>query len=121
MGIIKKRKLSIEGMSCFGCEERLEEVLQKLKGIKYIKANYKKKELTLEYDLMEVKLKDIEQKVVDLGYHLPLGFLNKLKRWTIHFTEENEKDNYRAKGSYQCSKCPNPSCRNLDRIVNIRR
>jgi len=99
----------------------LKRYCKSLQGIKYIKANYKKKELTLEYDLMEIKLKDIEQKVVDLGYHLPLGFLNKLKRGTIHFTEENEKDNYKAKSSYQCSKCPNPSCRNLDRIVNIRR
>lgn len=121
MGIIKKRKLGIEGMTYSGCEQRLEEALQKLNGIKNIKANHKTKELKLEYDLMEIALKDIEQKVVDLDYYLPLGFFNKLKRWTIHFMEENERDNYRAKGSYQCSRCPNPSCQNLDRIVNIRR
>ena len=68
----------------------LKRYCKSLQGIKYIKANYKKKELTLEYDLMEIKLKDIEQKVVDLDYYLPLGFFNKLKRWTIHLWKKTK-------------------------------
>lgn len=110
MVIIKKRKLDINKMTCSGCEQKIKKALQELKGIKNIKADYKIGELKLEYNLLEITLKDIEPEIVNLGYLLPDGFFNKLKRGVTHYKEETERDNYLAKST--------PCCSNPDEIIN---
>lgn len=100
--IIKKRKINVEGMTCEGCEKKIDEALSKINGIKQVKAD-KAGKVYLEYDLMKIKLKGIEEQIIKLGYKLPNKFLDRTKRGFIHDTEQNEYDNMNAPDTPCCS------------------
>ncbi len=99
---LRKRELKVEGMTCSGCEQKVEEALQELKGIKSVDADYKTSKLKLEYDILETTLKEIEPKIEDLGYHLSSGFFSRIKRGFIHEAENTARENYSSDLTKRC-------------------
>tara|TARA_Y100000310_G_C20180290_1_gene577801 strand:+ start:202 stop:582 length:381 start_codon:yes stop_codon:yes gene_type:complete len=99
---LRTRNLKVEGMTCSGCEQKVEEALKELKGVRSVNADYETGKLRLEYDVMEITLKDIEPKIEDLGYHLPSGFFSKIKRGFIHDADTTARENYSANMSKGC-------------------
>ena len=99
---LRKRKLKVEGMTCSGCEQKVEEVLQGLKGIRSVDADYKTGKLILEYDVIETALKEIEPKIDDSGYHLSSGLFSKIRRGFIHHAEDTARENYLASRTRGC-------------------
>ncbi len=93
---LRKRKLKIEGMTCSGCEQKIEEALQELKGVKSVNANHETGKLILEYDIVETALKEIEPHIEDLGYHFSSGFFGKMKRASIYDADKTARENYSA-------------------------
>ncbi|MFH1008220.1 MAG: heavy-metal-associated domain-containing protein [Candidatus Latescibacterota bacterium] len=103
METIKHRTLSIGGMICTGCEGKVAGALKEMQGVKRVEADHQNGLIDLEYDLMVVTLADIEAELEALGYPSDDGFLSKLKRGWIHYTEENERGNLNSRGSSCCS------------------
>jgi len=89
---IKRRKLHVEGMTCGGCENRINSELSGLDGIKTVRAD-KGGTVDIKYDLMKIRLDAIEQKINDLGYRSSPGLVDRISRSWRNFTEENEYDN----------------------------
>lgn len=100
---MKQRRLSVRGMTCTGCEEKVAGALKKMQGVKRVEADHQNGLIVLEYDLRGVTLADIEAKVEAVGYPPDDGFLSKLKRGWIHYTEENERGNLYNRGGDCCS------------------
>ena len=61
--------LEIEGMSCASCVARVEHKLQDLAGVTGASVNLETEAARVEYDSRRVALRDLEQAVVDAGYH----------------------------------------------------
>ncbi len=64
---MNKIELTVNGMSCEGCESRIEASLQKIDGIKKVKASHKKSKVTITLE------KDIDKNLItsaieELGY-----------------------------------------------------
>lgn len=66
---MKEIILKVDGMMCNGCENRVQNALKTIKGVKDVKASHeeKKVQITLKQDIDEQILKD---KIVDLGYEV---------------------------------------------------
>ena len=66
---MKEIILNVDGMMCSGCENRVQNALKTVKGVKEVKASHeeKKVQITLKQDIDEQVLKD---KIVDLGYEV---------------------------------------------------
>lgn len=79
---VKKETIKVTNMSCYGCEETIKTELTKLEGIKIVKPNYKKNEVTLTYDEQIISMKDIEKELSKIGY----GVKNSLKEYIISIT-----------------------------------
>lgn len=64
---MKEVILKVDGMMCSGCENRVQNALKTIKGVKEVKASHeeKKVQITLKQDIDEQILKD---KIVKLGY-----------------------------------------------------
>ena len=64
---MKEVILKVDGMMCSGCENRVQNALKTIKGVKEVKASHeeKKVQITLKQDIDEQILKD---KIVELGY-----------------------------------------------------
>ena len=67
MDTMKHRTLSVLGMTCTGCEEKVEDMLKEMRGVKRVEADHQSGLIDLEYDLRTVILADIEAKVEALG------------------------------------------------------
>ena len=72
-GSTQRRVLQIRGMTCTGCEERIERVLRRLKGVKSVRASYKNAAAEVEYDPNAVSLKQIAEAVEKLDYRVIIG------------------------------------------------
>ncbi len=101
---IKSREIPIEKIHCTECEAEIERAIGALKGLRQVKADSKRGLVTVEYDLLEIGLKQIEEQLQKAGYNIGGGFY-KLKSSLLRFTEENEKSNL-ASSSGEC--CSNP-------------
>ena len=66
---MKKVVLKVKGMVCTGCENRVTNTLMNIKGVTKVKADYKKKLVTisLKEDIAENILEDAIQ---NLGYEI---------------------------------------------------
>ena len=64
---MKEIKYHVEGMSCTGCENRIQNALKEIKEIETVKANYLEKSVTivLKEDVQEDEIKEI---IEDLGF-----------------------------------------------------
>jgi len=107
--IIKKRSIKVSGMSCESCEKRIELALSKKDGIKQVKAD-KKGTVEVEYDLMKIKQKTVEEEITRLGYKIQKKLFDICKKGFIDFMEQNEYDNMKQEAS--------PCCSNPDKILN---
>ncbi len=99
---IKIREIPVEKMHCIGYEARIERAIGVLKGIRQVNADYQKGLVAVEYDLMEVGLKQIEEQLQKVGCNLGGGFYT-FKSNLLHFTEENEKSNLLSSHGECCS------------------
>ena len=99
----KHRTLRVEGMTCEGCERTIERRLGELPGVQEVHADHRKGIVDIAYDLEQLTLREVERKVEDLGYRPGDGFWSKAKRGWLHYTEDNERGNLKAKPSPCCS------------------
>jgi copper chaperone CopZ len=69
--LISKEKtvtLNVYGMSCSGCENKIEEELMKSDGIKSVKADHTRNLVTVKYDNKKITLKKIKEIIKNTGY-----------------------------------------------------
>lgn len=60
--------LSVTGMSCASCVKRVEDGLAGMEGVVGVSVNLPLEKATMKFDSSRVKVDDIIQKVIDLGY-----------------------------------------------------
>ncbi|HRJ85223.1 MAG TPA: heavy-metal-associated domain-containing protein [Ignavibacteria bacterium] len=72
-GKLKTTVIPTYGMHCSGCEETLNTELQKLDGVKSVKADHVKKTVTVKYDDKKVTLEQLKAAIVNAGYKLSEG------------------------------------------------
>ena len=65
-----KQMIKINGMSCSGCELRIENKLKKLNGVKAIKASFVSSNLEIEYDDKVISLDKINEAIKSIGYEV---------------------------------------------------
>ncbi|HEY5584547.1 MAG TPA: sulfite exporter TauE/SafE family protein [Ruminiclostridium sp.] len=65
-----RKILQIEGMTCTGCETRIENTLKKLEGIQDVKAIYSSSNVYVTYDLNYINLDKIIEAVENLDYRV---------------------------------------------------
>ncbi len=64
----KRITLKINGMECPNCAMILEGIEDKLKGVKYAEASYRKTQLIVEYDESQLTDDQIKAEVKRMGY-----------------------------------------------------
>lgn len=64
--------LNIEGMTCTGCENTIQENLQKIPGVISVDASHTEAQATIEVDSARFNYPDFEKAIKDAGYK-PLG------------------------------------------------
>ncbi len=64
----KTYNLTIEGMTCTGCESAIKKSVKKLNGIKDIEPDYKTGKGTVKFDEKQVNINDIIKSIEKLGY-----------------------------------------------------
>lgn len=69
--IVVNKTISVEGMSCPGCENSLEKAVSQLEGVKSVKADSQTGHVSLEYDIAKTRFEHIDAKIQDAGYSLP--------------------------------------------------
>ncbi len=70
---MKNSIYKVKGMFCNTCENRIQNCLLNIDGIKNVKASYTKEEVSIEYDESKVSIDLIKEKIDDLGYELILN------------------------------------------------
>ena len=103
MNTIKNRTILVENMVCEACEEKIIKEIHNLNGVEEVKANHKIKKVEVKYDISKVNLKNIENKMNEIGYNFSKNLLYKMKVGLIHFLEENEQDNLNSSSTMCCS------------------
>lgn len=78
----ERTTLQIEGMTCVGCENRIESKLRKISGIVRVKANYSTNTVLVTYVEQDIALKEIKRAIESLDY--------KVKNSTNGSTNKNE-------------------------------
>ena len=66
----KKVTLKITGMECPNCSMNLERIEDKLKGVVFAEASYRKEQMVVEYDDAVLTLDQIKAEVKRLGYEV---------------------------------------------------
>lgn len=66
----KKVTLKIKGMECPNCSLTLEGIEDKVKGVLFAEASYRKEQLVVEYDEGIVSLEQINAEINRLGYQV---------------------------------------------------
>lgn len=64
------KTLKVDGLTCTGCETKIEEKLKKMKGIQKVKASYAHETVSITYDSQKVQMKDIVKALDELGYDI---------------------------------------------------
>ena len=65
---IEKANISISGMSCMGCANRVERALIGKQGVMGARVNLAKAEATIEYDSSEVDMEGLKEVINSTGY-----------------------------------------------------
>jgi len=66
----ERATLQIEGMTCVGCENRIETKLRKISGIVRVKANYTTNTVLVTFVEQDISLKDIKRAIESLDYKI---------------------------------------------------
>ncbi len=70
---IKKKTISISGMSCINCQNKIEKALRKAKGIEQVSVSYEKGTASIRYDADKISQQDIEAIIKAAGYEVRKG------------------------------------------------
>lgn len=65
--------LTVAGMSCTGCEQRIDAVLGRLDGVGKVVADHRSGTVSVEHDSDLVAVDAIERRLTDAGYELFRG------------------------------------------------
>lgn len=65
---LEKKELRIGGMTCAACSARVEKLLNRLPGVTSANVNLATEKATIEFNPVELKLRDIKKAIVDAGY-----------------------------------------------------
>lgn len=90
---IIRRVLNISGMTCTGCETRIEHVLGKLEGMKEVKAIFSSSNVYITYDANLLKLEKIIEAIEKLDYKVENNPLKSLKAGSSEPREIKSKSN----------------------------
>ena len=63
---MKEIIINVEGMMCEGCENRIQNSLKSIEGIKEVKANYKEKTVTIVGESVDID--KVKEKIEDIGF-----------------------------------------------------
>ena len=74
----------------------------KVNGVAKVEIDPGKKDVFVEYDLVKCCEEAVEHYMAKMGFTLDSGFMQRLKRGWIHYTEENERDALQSKGHPCC-------------------
>ena len=102
MSVFKHHRLSFEQGPRWGSPVEWEAELGELRGVRRAAVDADRGDIFIEYDLLEIKEEEIERWLVDAGFVLDKGIVERVKRGWIHFTEENELDALRSKPRSCC-------------------
>jgi Cu+-exporting ATPase len=64
--------IPVEGMTCGGCEQTIQEGVGKLPGVSRVRASHKEKRAWVSYDAARVQPARIVEEIVRLGYRAQL-------------------------------------------------
>ncbi len=67
---VKEIRVTIEGMTCTGCEAHIESEVNKLDGILKVDADYESANTIVKYDETKVDLQKIETAILSTGYKI---------------------------------------------------
>ncbi|OYP01249.1 hypothetical protein CG709_11345, partial [Lachnotalea glycerini] len=67
---MENQVLSIRGMTCAACAQRIEKTVRKLSGISQANVNLASEKLFVEYDSEVLKLSAIKESVAKIGYQV---------------------------------------------------
>ena len=70
---IVKKELDVKGMTCVGCETRLEKNFSKVEGVLKFKASAKNNTATVEFDKSKTNIKEINDVLKEMGYKASLS------------------------------------------------
>ena len=62
-------ELKVQGMSCSGCEKRVENALNTIAGILEVKANHNENLVKINMD-KDIEIDEIKETIEDLGYEV---------------------------------------------------
>jgi copper chaperone len=65
-----QESLKVEGMTCQHCVETITEALGTIFGTNKVTVNLSKKEVQIDYNEGETNLKQISDKIVEMGFEL---------------------------------------------------
>jgi copper chaperone CopZ len=68
MANVQKVEINIEGMSCMGCENTIQETILAFDGVYSTKADHEKGIAVLEFDSTKVDVANVKLAINDLGY-----------------------------------------------------
>ena len=80
--------------------------LQRMEDLE-VRAKYEERALGVSYDLQQHTLRELDEHLVDKGYHLDNTLLSKLIRAFVHYVEETELHNLEADGERPRNKSQN--------------
>ncbi len=66
---MKEITLKVDGMMCSGCENRVQNALKTIGGVKEVKASHEEKKVVVTLK-QEVEESVIKEKITDLGYEV---------------------------------------------------
>ncbi len=67
---MENQVLSIKGMTCVACAQRIEKAVRKLPGIAQANINLASEKLFVEYDTSNLTLPEIKEAVLKIGYEV---------------------------------------------------
>lgn len=100
-----KRSLSVTGITCEGCEHRIETNLAELPGIQHVEAKGKRGKVRVVYNPFQLRQQKIEARLMELGYPPAETLWSRIRRGWQHFDESGFIDMSKAP-SHCCSKSP---------------
>jgi copper chaperone CopZ len=65
---VTKKELDVKGMTCVGCEARLEKALLKVDGVLKFKASAKNNTASVEFDKSKTDVEKINKVLKEMGY-----------------------------------------------------
>ncbi len=67
---VVSKQLTVSGMTCSGCEMKIERKLKAMDGIKEVKASYGSSKVNVSFDVTKVTLSKIKQTISSLDYEV---------------------------------------------------